>query len=61
MTAGNAASPSAVFTNGQQQNPLTHVTRSYDPSGFDSRARCGYNAENIGRWIEKATEIRKQY
>lgn len=61
MTSSKGANPFTGFTIGQQQIPLTNVVRSYDPPGFDSRARHGYIAENIGRWIEEGIAIRKQY
>lgn len=41
--------------------PLTSIVNTYDPTGYDSRARYATISENIENWIEQAIVIRKRY
>lgn len=56
-TSSKGANPFTHFTLGDKK--LSSVVQTYDPIGFDSKAKYNYIAENIDAWIEKSIEIRK--
>ncbi|CAN7416441.1 TIR domain-containing protein [Pseudomonas brassicacearum] len=61
LTASKGKNPFSGYTVGSQNTPLTNIVQTYDPVGWDSKARYAYIAANIGTWIEHAVATRQRY